>query len=196
MAPGHLIALEGIDQSGKRTQSRLLASRLRGEGYRVIALSFPNYATPIGRQIKAYLGGTRLPPRAVHMLYSANRWELLDRLSRLLADDKAVIADRYTPSNLAYGLAHGIELDWLLNIDSGLPPPNAVIVFDVRPRTSHDRKPTRRDAHERDMQFLERVRRNYLELAAKFGWKVVDGERPKDQVAEEVHGYVVSVLQS
>lgn len=196
MVSGHFIAFEGIDQSGKRTQSRLLASKLRRAGYRVASISFPDYTTPIGRRIRAYLGGSRLPAHAVHMLYSANRWERGEKISRLIEQGKVAIADRYTASNLAYGLARGIDLDWLLNLDRGLPEPEAVIVVDVGPRISLERKPRRRDAHERDLEFLKRVRENYLQLSARFGWKVVDGGRPRDQVADDIHSHVISVLQS
>jgi len=196
MGRGHLIALEGIDQAGKLTQSRMLASRLRREGYSVSVLSFPDYSSPIGRKIRSYLAGDVSCPEAIHMLYSANRWERAEAIFSLVRQGRVVIVDRYIPSNLAYGHARGLALDWLLNLDRGLPKPSAVVVIDVRPRTSLMRKRTRRDIHERDLTFLEKVRRNYLRLSRRFGWRVVRGERPTEDVLEEIHRYVRSVLQS
>lgn len=61
---GYLIGIEGVDAVGKQTQSALLQSWLSRKGYRSISLSFPDYDTPIGRQIKTFLSGeVEMPPR-------------------------------------------------------------------------------------------------------------------------------------
>ncbi len=183
----HFIDLEGIDQSGKKTQTQMLVARLRRSGFRVTTLSFPVYTTPSGRQIRAFLNGERAyPPKAVHMLYSLNRWENKDAITRRLEESDFLVVDRYFPSNLAYGLARGLDLSWLTTLDRGLPESDTVIVLDVPVRASFSRKARGRDLHESDRALLLRVRRAYLRLAQKYHWQVVDGARPAEEVAEAV----------
>lgn len=186
-----IIALEGIDQSGKRTQTRLLANALKKEGATVRTISYPIYNSPSGRQIQRFLEGRQLfPPRALHMLYSLNRWENLEHLTKLTENSDFVIADRYYPSNLAYGVSRGLSLEWLQGLDRGLPAASLVIVLDVPVPASFDRKSTGRDVHERDRRLLLRVRRTYGTLAMKLDWKTVDATCPVGQVHDAVWGIV------
>lgn len=120
------------------------------------------------------------------MLYSLNRWENQKLISNLLARSDFVIADRYTPSNLAYGASRGLRLDWLRGLDKGLPMPSLVIVLDVPVHYSFNRKTKNRDVHERDEKFLTEVKRTYHILARRLGWKMVDATRP----VEEVHATI------
>ncbi|HZY94585.1 MAG TPA: dTMP kinase [Candidatus Bathyarchaeia archaeon] len=176
MMQGRLIAIEGIDQSGKRTQAHLLSKTLRRKGFKVKILSFPIYSSSSGQQLKEFLTGRRhYPAQAVHMMYSLNRWENLEAINNALTIYDYVIADRYSPSNLAYGVSRGLEFEWLRDLDKGLPVPSLVIVLDVPVSRSFRRKRTGRDVHEKDRIFLERVRRSYKILAKKLGWRTVDG---------------------
>jgi dTMP kinase len=183
---GRLIAVEGIDQSGKRTQSNLLAEEFKARGLRTAVWDFPDYRTQIGRQLRAYLDGrNRLDYHAVHLLYAANKWERVQELNRLLASGHNVIVNRYSPSNLAYGVARGLPLSWLKALENGLPIPDIVIVLDIAPQLSFERKTIRRDVHEVDRQYLKKVRSTYLRLAKKYNWKVVNAEQgPKAVQAE------------
>jgi dTMP kinase len=185
------MALEGIDQSGKRTQTRLLARELKRKGKKVSTISFPIYTSPTGRQIRQFLRGKRkYPATALHMLYSLNRWENQELISRLTENSDFVIADRYYPSNLAYGVSRGLSLRWLQGLDRGLPTANLVIVLDVPVLSSFGRKSSGRDVHERDKQLLLKVRRTYVALAKKLDWKMVDATRPVEEVREAVWGIV------
>ena len=184
---GRIIALEGIDQSGKRTQTRLLASELKKKGAKVSTISFPIYKSPSGRQIQRFLEGKqRYPATASHMLYSLNRWENQEQIVKLTQNSDFVIADRYYPSNLAYGVSRGLSLEWLQGLDRGLPTASLVIVLDVPVHSSFTRKSRGRDAHERDKQLLTKVRRTYGALAKKFDWRIVDATRPVEEVQEAV----------
>ena len=184
---GRIIALEGIDQSGKRTQTRLLANELKKKGAKVRTISFPIYKSPSGRQIQRFLEGRqKYPATALHMLYSLNRWENQEQIVKLTQNSDFVIADRYYPSNLAYGVSRGLSLDWLQGLDRGLPTASLVIILDVPVHSSFTRKSTGRDAHERDKQLLTRVRRTYGALAKKFDWRIVDATRTVEEVHEAV----------
>lgn len=170
-----IIALEGIDQSGKRTQTRLLAKRLKRLGFTVRTVSFPIYGTPSGKLIRRYLNGERAySPQSLHMLYSLNRWENYQVIQDLLETTDFLIADRYTPSNLAYGISKGLDLKWLTELDRGLPDADIVIVLDVAVSASFSRKSEKRDVHERSTQLLSRVKASYRKLARKIGWKIID----------------------
>lgn len=191
---GLLIAIEGIDQSGKRTQARLLRNALRQKGLRTGSLSFPDYSTPIGREIKAFLMGRRKYDLHVrHMLYAVNKWERLEKIQKLLVKNTAVIVDRYVASNLAYGIANGLERSWLHTLEKDLPQPSLTIVLDISPDESVKRKRLQRDLHEKNIGFLSRVRECYRSLAGEMGWKIVDADRAAIEVHKELLRYLPSL---
>lgn len=185
--PARIIAIEGIDQSGKKTQTKLLAQSLRNRGYKVGTVSFPVYRSPSGHQIRAYLDGKyRLPFPGVCILYSLNRWEHLDLLAKQMAESHFLAANRYTPSGLAYGMAGGLKVRWLKSLDEGLPQPNKVIVLDVPIDASFARKRRGRDVHEASATYLHKVRESYLKLASRHHWCVVDGTDSMREVQERI----------
>ena len=185
--PARFIVLEGIDQSGKSTQGKLLVARLNLEGFRVGALSFPVYNSGSGRLIESYLAGKRpMPFRAACVLYALNRWECVDKINMLLEQNDFVVASRYTGSSLAYGMAGGLDYEWLANLDKGLPSPDAVVVLNIPLRVSLARKIVGRDAHERNMEYLKKVQRNYLDLGRKRGWRVVRGSGSAEKVQHRI----------
>lgn len=193
---GALVAIEGIDQSGKRTQARLLASRLRSIGYSCKVLNFPDYTTPLGRQLRSYLAGrVRFDFHAVHLLYAANKWERTSEIIHDIHRGRNVIVNRYSPSNMAYGLAHGLPLDWLVMTEQFLPKADVVLVLDVSPRTSFSRKKRLRDVHEGNIGYLSKVRRAYLRLARLNRWKVIDGERHAHIVHLELWRHVSRIFR-
>jgi dTMP kinase len=192
---GSLIAFEGLDQSGKETQARLLAERLSGLGRRVTVVSFPDYATPIGAELhRALHGGRDYGPDVIQMLMIANRYEWKPKILAAQAEDQVVVADRYLASSVAYGEAQGLDPDWLFEAQKYLPPPALTVMIDIAPATAVSRKRTNRDRFEQDLAMLERVRVSYRRQAAAAGWVAVDGEQPKDKVAEDVATAVVKAL--
>ncbi len=128
------------------------------------------------------------------MLYSLNRWENKKRILKALNSVDVLVADRYTPSNLAYGTAHGLSLRWLAGLDEGLPEPDVVVVLDVPVPSSLDRKKGDRDVHESNSAFLLRVKKAYLRLAHHYYWKVVKGTGPTEQVHENIWNRVKTIL--
>lgn len=181
-----LITLEGIDKSGKATQALLLARKLEKKEVKVEIIAFPDYSTIVGKTIKTYLDGRiNLCPEIRQLLYVANRWEKKNELRLWLKEGKTVIADRYIPSGLVYGLANGLDLDWMINLEKGLPPSDLVIVLDISVATAFDRDNIR-DVYEKNESFLKKVRKSYFILAKKFGWFIVNGENSKEEVAKQI----------
>ncbi len=171
---GILVGIEGIDAVGKRTQTSILSSWLRAKNLTTHTMSFPDYGTTIGREIKRFLLGTRnYPPEVRHMLFAANRWERKNELESILLRTDVVIVNRYTESNLAYGISNGLKLEWLVNLEAGLPKPDLVLVLDAPPAALYPRRGLNKDRWERNTGLQEKTRKAYLKLAGDFGWKVI-----------------------
>lgn len=188
MTRGRLIAFEGLDQSGKQTQALRLREALQSSGLRVVSFDFPDYATPIGREIGAALGGERaFPPDCLQLLYVANRCEHRPAIEAALAAGAWVVCDRYLASSIAYGEAQGLDPEWLAVIQRGLPPADMTVLLDIAPAVAAQRKQQQRDAFEQDLALLARVRASYLRQASlTSGWHVVDAARHRDDITVDV----------
>lgn len=196
-AGGVFIAVEGIDAVGKKTQSSILNSWLKSKGLTTKSLSFPDYGTTIGREIRRFLDGSVSYPFEVRaMLYAANRWEKRRELEDALTRTDVVVVNRYTGSNLAYGISNGLRLDWLLNLEDGLPKPDLVLVLDAPPSLLAPRRGFNKDTYERNLDLQERARKGYLDLALKLGWKVVDATKGIDETGRAVSVEVSAALKA
>ena len=182
-----IIVFEGGDQAGKKTQSTLLEKKLKLVKIKTKMFSFPDYSTPIGKEIKKYLHGKiRFPPQVIHCLLAANRWEKIDEIKKAQQKNSVVIMNRYRESNLVYGLVNGLKLEWLANLDSGLPKSDLVIVLDVSQSESFNRKKTDRDRFEKNKNFSRKISRTYRIMAKKKRWKIVDATRSKQEVHMDI----------
>ena len=192
---GHIIAFEGLDQSGKQTQAELLRDRLKEDGRKARLVSFPDYGTSIGEEIARALAGEReYGPDVMQLLYVANRYERKPDLERWLEGGLVLVCDRYTASSVAYGEAMGLDPAWLDDMQKQLPPAALTIVLDIAPETAVKRKAVDRDRYERDIALQARVRESYRRQAGEQGWVVLDGERSKDIIAADVYEAAVSRL--
>ena len=196
MARGHLIAFEGLDQSGKQTQAERLLSAFRSAGHAAEFLTFPAYDTAIGDEIDKALHGRReYQPDTLQLLYIANRFEFKPKIESWLDDGTMVVCDRYLASSIAYGEAQGIDAGWLTGIQQPLPQPSLTILLDIPPDASLTRKKAARDKFERDLALLGRVRESYLRQAGHApNWIRVEGHLDKDAVAAAVLSAVRSRL--
>jgi dTMP kinase len=186
-AAGLLIAFEGLDQSGKQTQTELLRDRLAAAGRSVKLLSFPDYGTPIGEEIERALRGARnYAPDVMQLLYVANRYEWRTEIEKQRSEGTILICDRYLASSVAYGEAQGLDANWLLEIQRHLPQPDITCLLDIAPEVSARRKTADRDRYERDLALLGRVRNCYLRLAEGSGWVRLSADRDRALVAGDV----------
>ena len=193
--PGHLIAFEGLDQSGKQTQAELLRDRLKQEGRKARLMSFPDYGTSIGEEIARALAGEReYGADVMQLLYVANRYERKPDLERWLDGGLILVCDRYVASSVAYGEATGLDPVWLTDLQRLLPPAALTIMLDIAPETAVRRKAVDRDRYERDVALQARVRESYRRQAVEYRWVVLDGERPKDDIAVDVLSAATSQL--
>ena len=182
-----IIVIEGGDQAGKLTQSTLLAKALKKQKIKTKLFHFPDYKTPIGKEIRKYLDGKRkFPPQVIHCLLAANRWEKLDEILAAEEKNSVLIMNRYYHSNLVYGLANGLKQKWLENLDDGLPKADLVILLDVTQKESFDRQKTNRDKFEKNEEFLRKISKIYRSTAKKKHWKIIDASKSKEEVHKEI----------
>jgi dTMP kinase len=194
-APGHLIAFEGLDQSGKQTQAERLLAAFRQAGRTAEFLTFPEYTTAIGDEIGRALQGQReYQPDTLQLLYIANRFEFRARINAWLDAGTMVVCDRYLASSIAYGEAQGVDVAWLTEIQRPLPQPSLTILLDIPPDASLTRKKVARDKFERDLPLLGRVRESYLRQATAGDWVRIEGSLDKDSVSQAVISAVRSRL--
>ena len=182
-----IIVIEGGDQAGKLTQSTLLEKALRKRKIKTKLFHFPDYDTPIGKEIRKYLDGKRtFPPQVIHCLLAANRWEKLDQIKTAQGKNSVLIMNRYYHSNLVYGMANGMKSKWLENLDVGLPKADLVILLDVTQKESFHRQKIHRDKFEKNEEFLRRISKIYRTVAKKKHWKIIDASKTKQEVHEEI----------
>jgi dTMP kinase len=195
---GHFIVLEGGDASGKSTQARLLAERLRSLGRDVVE-SFEPGATEAGAAIRAVLldGTAAVDPITETLLLAADRaQEVADVVRPALTRGADVVSDRYVPSSLAYqGVGRGVGIDKVEQLNrwaTGGLEPSLVVVVDVDDAVVTSRRDRPGDRLEQaGAEFHAAVRDAYRSLAADRGWALVDGNAGVDDVA----GRVWSVVQ-
>ena len=189
---GVFVVLEGGDGCGKSTQVQLLVSRLRDLGRETVATREPG-ATEAGAAIRSLvLGGGDLDARAEALLIAADRAQhVAEVVGPALERGVVVVSDRYVPSSLAYqGLARGLGVDEIARLSewaTGGLVPDLVVVLDVPAGEAARRRAGPRDRMEREPDsFREAVNQAYRDLADRFGWALVDGTAPIEDVADRV----------
>jgi dTMP kinase len=190
------VTFEGVDGSGKSTQARLLAERLRAEGREVVLTREPG-GTAAGERIRELLlHGESLAPWAEAALFAAARAQLVDEVIRpALARGADVVSDRYLDSSLAYqGVARGLGIERVLELNllatSGLVPDRTFLLV-LAPADAAARRDGEPDRIESEgTAFAEEVDRAYREIALIFAKRVVlvDGGANPEDIAEIVHG--------
>ncbi|MCH2405231.1 MAG: dTMP kinase [Nitrosopumilus sp.] len=182
-----IIVIEGGDQAGKLTQSTLLEKALKKRKIKTKVFHFPDYKTPIGKEIRKYLDGKRkFPPQVIHCLLAANRWEKLNEILAAQEKNSVLIMNRYYHSNLVYGIANGMKQKWLDNLDAGLPKGDLVILLDVTQKESFRRQKTHRDKFEKNEEFLRKISKIYKITAKKKHWEIIDASKSKQEIHEEI----------
>eukprot|EP01112_Ceratiomyxa_fruticulosa_P012276 TRINITY_DN3390_c0_g1_i1.p1 TRINITY_DN3390_c0_g1~~TRINITY_DN3390_c0_g1_i1.p1 ORF type:complete len:234 (-),score=38.86 TRINITY_DN3390_c0_g1_i1:174-875(-) len=200
---GAFILFEGIDRSGKSTQCKNLAEFLNKEGYPTEALRFPDRTTSIGSILNSYLTNAKeIDDRAVHLLFSANRWECREKLLDLLNKGINIVVDRYAMSGVAFTNAKGVPLEWCIAPDRGLPAPDLVLYFNLSVEEAQKRGDFGNERYEK-LDFQIKVKQIYEEhlmnygykaISKNLGWKTVDAAKPIEKVETEVRELALAAL--
>lgn len=198
------LVLEGIDGSGKETQVKLLADKLKKLGHNVEMLDFPDYETEQGKKIGQFLNHEiELTNEELARLYAEDRKLHMPKLKAWLNEGKIVIADRYAYSNLAYQLANGTDYNYLIGLDKDLIFPEFVFFVDVNVdevirRIDNQRK---KDKYESNRKYLKMVSGIYsrmcegdIEVFGRAKWIRIDGNKTIEEVHKEIWKYVEACL--
>ncbi len=216
---GKLIVIEGLDGSGKATQSKLLCEALEAQGMKVRKVSFPAYDSDSSALVKMYLAGEFGKDPGDVNAYAASTFYAVDRFAsykkdwgKFYEDGGIVVADRYTTSNAVHQCSKLPEeewdsyLKWLFDFEYnlvGIPAPDAVVYLQVDPAVSqrlmsgrYNGDETKKDIHESNLEYLARSRKAAEYCAAKLGWKVVPCVASDEmRTVEEIHRDVLDMVK-
>jgi len=205
---GHFITFEGIDGSGKSTQAKLLADRLLTEGYEVVLTREPGGSVGAEEIRALVLEGDpdRWSAETEILLFTAARRDHLERtILPAVAAGKIVICDRFADSTRMYqGLSRGdlrSIVDQLHCLMIGREP-DLTVLIDMDPATGLARAKSRQTAEERFEDFgqalQEQMRKGFLDLSKEYAdrFRVIDGSRDMDRVAEAVYSTVIPQIEA
>lgn len=204
MKKGLFFAFEGIDGCGKSTQIQLLEDALIQAGYEIVRIREPG-GTDAGEEIREVILKPR--PEGLHsitelLLYSAARAQLMNQVVKpALAEGKAVLADRFAWSTLAYqGFGRGLdiaEIEKLIELAVDGAWPTQTFILDLPVSASRERQAIRGEAADRmeleDNEFFEKVRQGYLHVAKSHPDKVQC--LSAQQTIEEIHESIMGTIK-
>ena len=194
MGRGALIIFEGCDKSGKSTQCRKLVEFLNNNGHKAEQGRFPERSTAIGNVINSYIENKAdLHDKAVHLLFSANRWELVNQMKETLETGTTLVIDRYAYSGVAFTSAKGLDFDWCKSCDRGLPSPDQVFYLDI----PVDEASTRGDFGGKRYEvssFQKAVQEKFLQLKED-NWVTLDARRSIDDLHQIISQHTLTVIE-
>ncbi|ASI13661.1 thymidylate kinase [Candidatus Mancarchaeum acidiphilum] len=181
------IVIEGVDGAGKTTQVNILKGKVVG-GKSVRTTKEPTDGK-IGKLIRELLSGKNLDNLKMQLLFAADREEHLNSLIKDSIDSNEIlVSDRYIFSSLSYGIASGLDAQWLIGVNSQFPVPDMTIIIDLEPDVSLSRISARdsKEAFE-NIKFLTEVRKAYKFLAGKYSnCFIIDGSKSIDEVQQTI----------
>jgi len=202
---GPFVSFEGIDGSGKSTQARLLAERLRARGADPVLTREPG-GSPGAEEIRRLLvegDPHRWSAQTEILLFTAARRDHLERTIRpALEAGRPVITDRFADSTRVYQGAARADLRALvdrLHAEVIGTEPDLTLVIDADPAIAHARGLARRSGEDRfeemGLDFQHRLREGFRALAAEAPARVrlIDGARPEGEIAAEVAALVAAL---
>ncbi|XP_036970167.1 thymidylate kinase [Acanthopagrus latus] len=194
---GALIVLEGVDKAGKTTQCKKLVQALQQSGRPAEMMRFPDRTTTIGQLISAYLENkSDLEDHTVHLLFSANRWELVPLMKRKLEQGISLVVDRYAFSGAAFTSAKpGFCLDWCKNPDVGLPKPDLVMFLQLSPAEAALRGQFGEERYETSV-FQRAVQQKFEQLMKdpSVNWQVIDAAQSVDDVHKDITNHSLNAV--
>ncbi|KAG8872092.1 Thymidylate kinase [Tulasnella sp. 331] len=200
LSKGKFIVIEGLDRSGKSTQAEILLQRLKTRlgTDQVKLIKFP------GKMIDAYLrSSTELDDHAIHLLFSANRWEVRSSILSDLASGMTIVCDRYAFSGIAFSVSKGtLPFDWCQHPDIGLPCPDLVLFFDISPEVAKLRGGYGEERYEKEemqknvrLAFKRIIANDKKEGDGKVRWVELDAGQGVEEVTANVWIEVEKVLK-
>ncbi|MCM1364034.1 MAG: deoxynucleoside kinase [Faecalibacterium sp.] len=216
---GKMIVIEGLDASGKGTQTKLLKSRLEEYGKRVFGISLPNYDDNSSALVKMYLAGEMGSNPSDVNAFAASTFYAVDRYASFKKywnkeynSDQIIVADRYTTSNASHQMTKlpreqwDFYLDWLFDFEYRkleIPEPDCVIFLDMPVEVSQELLKKRynndegkKDVHEKDVEYLKHCYEAASYAANKLGWSIIKCScNGKPRSIEEISDEIFAVVE-
>ncbi len=217
-----IIVIEGLDGSGKATQTQILAQKLCGQGFNVKKLEFPDYASQSSALVKMYLNGDFGDKPEDVNAYTASAFYAVDRAASFMRSWKkdyeqgcVILSDRYATSNIIYQMSkldkseYDRFIRWQEDFEYeklGIPKPDVVIYLDVEPEVSQKLMEKRyggdnakKDLHEKNLKFLLECRESAMYAAQKCDWRIINccenGQiKSIEKISEEIDKAVADIV--
>ena len=188
---GKFIVFDGLDGSGQSTQAGLLRDFLSGKSHQVVLTKEPTLDSEAGKKIRQILNKkTWVAPMQLQKLFARDRQEHLEKvIIPALKEGKTVISDRYFFSSFAYGVASGLDLNWLIKINDEFLLPDLTFILKVSPEICHQRieKRGRKKTLFEEKEKLTKVWETYKILPSLFeNVYIIEGEKPIKEVFYEI----------
>lgn len=219
---GKLFVIEGVDGSGKQTQTEKLYERLVKEGYKVLKVAYPRYDNPSSALVKMYLGGefgkdaSKISPYISSTFFAVDRYASLKQdYEEFYNDGGIIIADRYTTANIVHqaGKIRDFDerekfLDWLWDFEFnllGLPIPDKVFFLNMPPdyskklienRNNKFTGESKKDIHENDSKHIIDSYNTACSLIRKYSWhEVVCVKSNELRAIEDIHEEIYKAIK-
>lgn len=192
---GKFIVLYGINNLGKSTQAKLLVDRLNTEfssnKYGTInSAEYLKYGIydlkPSGEMLNEYLrkgNPYNFSSREFQMCHALNRTQYEPILKERLEGGEWIIGEDYTGTGIAWGVGAGIDQDFLIRLNSHLLVEDLAILFDGERFLNGVEK---NHKHEQDFELTDKVRKAHLDLAKKYGWNIINANKPISEIENEI----------
>ncbi|XP_055628055.1 uncharacterized protein LOC129769669 [Toxorhynchites rutilus septentrionalis] len=193
---GVLIALEGCDRVGKTTQCKKIVEFLMNSGRKAKFINFPDRSTQCGALINSYLTNKdNFTDEMIHLLFTLNRWEAKTQMENLLRSGTSLIVDRYSYSGVAFSSAKGLDIGWCKTPEAGLLKPDLVILLTLSAEAMGKRGGFGNERYEVP-ELQKKVEEKFHALKDDSYWKVVDADRPEDDLTAELSKIVLNTIDS
>ena len=216
-----IVAFEGLDGSGKGTQSQILSAKMSAKGIDNALYSFPNYkGTNFGLEVGKYLNGgfgslDEVPPQFPVMLYAMDRFEMRKSIMKDINSGSNIIFDRYVPSNIAHQAVKFPEnqrktfADWVKRLEYNIlemPSPDVIIFLDVDPviagrmvalKGKRSYTDAAKDIHEANDSYKDKVYQMYKQMAQDENWVIIQAADGENMFSEEkiIKDIVIALAQ-
>ncbi len=196
MKKGRLITIYGINNIGKSTHAKILKRKLNKAGFEAVYIKFPNYdIAPTGPFLNEVLRnpeGQHISEQQLQMWFVLNRYQTQPEIEKLLNEGKIVVAEDYIGTGLAWGMAKGLDEDWLENANKYLIKEDLALMIegerDLKAKEKHH-------VHEQNEDLIEKCLKTHKYLSKKHGWRIVKQQKEVMDTAKLIWKAVDDYLQ-
>jgi len=186
MFRGKFVTFYGVNNIGKSTHARILADRLKDEGFDPVYIKYPIYdLEPSGPYLNKILrdGAQKISEEELQLWFTINRHQFETDLKKMLMEGKTIIAEDYIGTALAWGSAKGANEEWLEQINKYLLRSDMAILIDGE-RT---KQAIEKDhIHETNDNLMRKARQAHLDVAKKYAWYIIKLQEKKEDTARLV----------